>query len=450
MASLSVEMRVALVLKDGPMKPSPVTAVVDQPGPTGGRHAIYFLFAADAISLIGNQLTVIAIPWFVLETTGNAVQAGLIAIANILPIILAGFFGGTLVDRLGYKRMSVVADIASGITILFIPILFGIGLLPFWALWVLVFLGGLLDAPGSTARAALVPELAEAAGMPLERAGSLLQIVDRSSRLLGAPLAGLLVATMGAQNILLLDAVTFAISAAMVAVLVPAFQTAASTKRQHYMADLIEGLRFLHRDRLLLVIVGTVMISNALDAAKGAVILPVYALEIFDSSVALGFMFGLSGGGAIIGALAYAAVGHRLSRRWVFVGAFIAVSLPVFVLAMTLSLWVVLLVHFLAGVASGPINPVISTVKFERVPPNMRGRVFGTITAGAWMAMPLGVMLGGYGIELAGLIPTLLIVGILYLAMTLSLAFNPILKLMDVRIESGQGRRESESRAIRL
>ncbi len=397
-----------------------------------GRRAIYLLFTANTISLIGNQLTLLAIPWFVLETTGSAVQTGLTAFFHILPIVIAGFFGGTIVDRLGYKRTSIVADIASGITVVFVPILFSLGLLPFWMLLVLVFLGALLDAPGSTARAALVPELAQAANMSLERASSLLQIVERASRLVGAPLAGLLVAVMGAQNVLWLDAATFVVSAAMVAFLVSIAPTVTPTIKQRYTSELVEGLRFLAQDRLLLVIVGTVMITNFLDAAKGSVILPVYARDVYDSAVALGLMFGLSGGGAVLGALAYGIVGHKYSRRWVFVSAFIAVSLPIFVLAALPPLPIVLLAQLVSGIAAGPINPVLSTIEYERIPPNMRGRVFGTITAGAWMAMPLGVLLGGYAIEWAGLVPTLLIVGSCYLLTTFSLTFNPVLKLMDV------------------
>jgi predicted MFS family arabinose efflux permease len=129
--------------------------------------------------------------------------------------------------------------------------------------------------------------------------------------------------------------------------------------------------------------------------------------------------------------LVYGAVGYKYSRRWIFVGAFIAVSLPIFVLAVLPPLPVVLLAQFLSGVAAGPINPVLSTVEYERIPPTMRGRVFGTITAGAWLAMPLGVLLGGLAVETAGLVPTLLVVGSLYLLTTLSLVFNPTLKLMD-------------------
>lgn len=424
------------------MKPSTSTVTTNETtavepenskSPSSGRRTIYFLFAANTISLIGNQLTLIAIPWFVLETTGSAVQTGLTAAAHIVPIVLASFFGGTLVDRLGYKRMSIVADLASGVTVIFVPILFGLGLLPFWMLLVLVFFSALLDTPGSTARAALVPELAEAAGMSLERAGSLIQIMERSSRLIGAPLAGLLVASLGAQNALWLDAATFAVSAVIIALFIPTAQTVRPTVKQRYTADLIEGLQFLRQDRLLLVIVITVMVTNFLDVAKGSVILPVYANEVYESAVALGLMFGLSGGGAVLSAFIYGMVGHKYSRRWVFVGSFIAVSLPIFVLATLPPLPVVLISQFISGVAAGPINPVLSTVEYERIPPNMRGRVFGAIHAGAWLAMPLGVLLGGYVVEWAGLIPALLLVGGCYLLATLSLIFNPVLKLMDVR-----------------
>jgi len=406
--------------------------VSDTPIKQHGRYAIYPLLIANAISLIGNQLTLIAIPWFVLETTGSAVQTGLTAFFNILASVIAGFFGGTLVDRLGYKRMSIVSDIASGITVVFVPILFVLGLLPFWMLLVLVFLSALLDAPGSTARAALIPELAEAVDMSLEKASSLLLVVERAARMVGAPLAGLLVAVMGAQNVLWLDAATFAVSAVMIALLVPVSQTVRPAQKQQYRSALGEGLQFLRRDRLLMVIIVTVMITNFLDAAKGAVILPVYARDVYDSAVALGLMLGLSGAGAVVGALVFGAVGHKYSRRWVFVGAFIAVSLPIFILATLPPLWMVLLAQLITGIAGGPINPVLSTIEYERIPKNMRGRVFGTITAGAWLAMPLGVLLGGFAIEGIGLVPTLLVVGSCYLLTTVSLAFNPVLKLMDV------------------
>jgi MFS family permease len=214
-------------------------------------------------------------------------------------------------------------------------------------------------------------------------------------------------------------------------VAIPAGVTIEREAEQTYLGDLMEGLRFLRHDRLLLVIIATVMVTNFLDAAKSSVIYPVYASEIYNSSVALGLMFGLSGGGAVIGAIIYGWIGHRYSRRLIFIFSFMAVSLPIFVLALFPPLYVVLLVQLFNGIAAGPINPVLSTVEYERIPVHMRGRVFGAITAGAWMAMPLGVLLAGYALEWVGLAPTLLVTGALYLLTTGSLLFNPVLHEME-------------------
>lgn len=395
------------------------------------RLPILALFTANATSMTGNQLAMLAIPWFVLATTGSAVKTGLTAFFSILPVVLSAFFGGALVDRVGYKRTSIIADLASGIAVALIPLLYAAQLLEFWMLLALVFLGALLDAPGTTAREALVPDLAQAAGMPLERASSLLQIVERGSRLLGAPLAGILVGTLGAQNVLWLDTATFAVSALLVAVAVPTLRVAPQEQPGSYPAQLREGLLFIRGDRLMLALVLLLVITNFLDAAKSSVILPVLARSAYGSAVALGLMFGLSGGGAVAGALLYGWLGPTLSRRWIFTLGFIVVSLQSLMLAFLPPLPLALIIQALTGLAAGPLNPILSTLTYEHVPANMRGRVFGTITASAFVAMPLGVLVAGYLLDLAGLRPVLLAVGACYLLTTLTLLFNPALRAMD-------------------
>ena len=135
------------------------------------RLPIFALLAANTISLAGSALTMIALPWFVLQTTGSAAMTGLAGFFVALPGFLAGIFGGTLVDRLGYKRVSVVADLVSGIAIALIPLLFNTVGLAFWQLLALIFLGALLEIPGVTARRALLPELAGMARVRLDRFG---------------------------------------------------------------------------------------------------------------------------------------------------------------------------------------------------------------------------------------------------------------------------------------
>lgn len=397
------------------------------------RRALYGLFAAGAISLTGNQLAALAVPWFVLSTTGSAAQTGISAFFTILPTVLAAFFGGAIVDRLGYRRTSIIADLASGLTVALIPLLYGLGMLPFWLLLALVFCGALLDAPGATARRALVPELAAAAGMSLERASSLLQVVDRGARLLGAPLAGLLIAALGPQQALWLNTLTFAISALLTAAAVPRLAAPPPAAAQPYLAQLAEGLRFIRRDRLTRTLVLIVLVTNFLDAAHASVIMPVFAQQRYGSALALGLIFGVSGGGAVLGALLYGMVGQRLSRRRVFICAFMAVSLPMLALATLPPLPVALALQALAGLAAGPINPILSTLQYERVPADMRGRVFGATTAGAFVAMPLGVLLAGFLLEWTGLQAALLLTGICYLLTTGSMLLNNSLHEMDER-----------------
>ena len=155
------------------------------------------LLAANAISITGNRLTQLAIPWFVLQSTGSVGKTGLVGFFSLLPFVISSALGGVIVDRLGYRRASIVADLASGATVLRIPILYHTVGLPFAALLALVFARALLDAPGQTAREAMLPDLLEQAGMTLERGTSLFDGVSRGANMLGAPLAGVLIAVLG-------------------------------------------------------------------------------------------------------------------------------------------------------------------------------------------------------------------------------------------------------------
>jgi len=397
---------------------------------------IYSLFVANAISLVGNVFTTIAIPWFVLQTTGSATQTGITGFFTILPVVIAGFFGGTLIDRLGYKRTSIISDLASGVTTALIPLLhFTIGL-EFWQLMVLVFLGALLDSPGGTARAALLPELAEQAGMPIERATSLTHVIERGARLVGAPLAGLLIGIMGTENVLWLDAASFFISAAIIWIVISGkIAVEKEEKSTGYFDELRDGLRFIAHDKLILSIVIMVMLTNFLDSIFGGVVRPVYVKEVYGSAIGLGLLIAANGGGAVIGGLIFAAIGHRLSRHAVFVGAFVLTGMQLWVYLFYPPIAVLVTTGLIFSLGAGPLNPIIGAVEFERIPENMRGRVFGAVTAGAWIAMPLGMLFGGVFTEKLGVFPMLVFLGTTYLIVTLSMAFIPAMKEMNKKIQ---------------
>jgi len=395
---------------------------------------IYALFTANAISLVGNVMSAIAIPWFVLQTTGSATKTGITGFFTILPVVLAGFFGGTLVDRMGYKRTSVIADIASGVTTLLIPLLYFTVGLQFWQLMVLVFLGALLDSPGDTARSALIPELAELAHMPIERATSLIHIIERSSRLIGAPLSGLLIAWIGTENVLWLDAASFFISAGIVAAAINIHQPVTHEERMprgKYFDELFEGLRFIYKDKLVLSIVVMIMLTNFLDTIFGGVLQPVFVKQAYGLAFDLGLLIAANGAGAVIGALIYSAISLRVPRHTAFVAGFVLAGMRYLLYATNPALWFAVSFTLILSTGAGPLNPIIGAVEFERIPKNMRGRVGGAINAGAWLAMPLGMLIGGVLTDLLGTQKMFLGLGVIFTLTTVSMAFIPAMKEMN-------------------
>lgn len=393
------------------------------PAATRTRAPFLGLLAAHAVSMTGNTLTVVALPLYVLMTTGSPAQTGITGFFATAPIVLGGAFGGVVVDRVGYRRASVLADLVSGATLALVPILDGTVGLPFPALLALVFASGLLDAPGQTARIALVPEAAEAAGVPLERAVGLIEAAERGARMLGGPLAGLGVALLGPLSLLAVDAASFGLSALLLLRLVPATLATRSgaASGQGYWRDLGEGLRFTVREPLLRAIVLLVLLTNLLDAAKTSVLLPVYAERQLGGGAAFGLLIGVMAAGALAGNLTYGAVGHRLPRRPVFVVAFaLAGAPPLLAMGGGAPLHRLVPLVALAGFCAGAINPIIGVVKLERVPPGMRARVYGLVNAGCWAAVPLGALLAGLAVEQVGLRPTLVAAGVAYLLVSLT------------------------------
>ncbi|MGH9119625.1 MAG: hypothetical protein ACRD0A_17640 [Acidimicrobiales bacterium] len=118
-----------------------------------------------------------------LVTTGSPALTGLAVFFNFLPAVLAGFFGGVIVDRLGFQKTSVVADLASLAAVAAIPRLYTTVGIELWQLMALAFLGALLDAPGATARQALFPDVVELAGVTMERASGIRGGIQQGSLL---------------------------------------------------------------------------------------------------------------------------------------------------------------------------------------------------------------------------------------------------------------------------
>ena len=385
------------------------------------RAPLGALLGANLLSVTGTTITTVAVPWFVLETTGSAARTGVTAAVSLAPVVVSAGLGGAIVDRVGYRRASVISDVAGAVLVAAIPALWLTAGLPFGVLLALLFARCLFATPGETAREALLPEVAAHAGTPLERGMSTLDGVSRAGKMVGAPLAGALIAVFGAADLLFADGITFAVSAALVGAGARAVAEPRHPHTGSYGTRLREGLAYLWRDRLLRAMCVMVLVTNLLDAAYGQVLLPVYARDVLHSALALGAISGVFSAGAVVGTVLYGAVGARLPRRATFVLSFLLGGGPRFLLLMLgPPLPVLLGLLFLFAVGTGSINPLLGVVQVERIPGTLRARVMGATTAVAWAAMPLGGLLGGLLAARAGVHAALLFCGAAYILTTLA------------------------------
>ena len=406
------------------------------------RKPLYGWLTAEAISLTGTRISMIALPWFVLTTTGSATRTGLVALAEMTPMVILKVLGGPIIDRLGARRVSIGCDVASMLAVGAIPLLHALGWLTFPIFLGLVAVAGALRGPGDSAKSALIPSLVERAAVPMERATGLNATVERTASMLGAAFAGGLVAVIGPTNALVFDAVSFGLCAAILAATTRALRAPApapitqeagpAEPAEPYLRQLREGWDFLRRDRVLLGIAVMVAVTNLLDLAYAGLLVPVWAKESGGGAGAIGLLFATFSGASVVGALCAAAWGQRLPRFKTYLLAFLICGSPrFFMLGLGFPLWAVLALAVVSGVGSGFINPVLGAVMFERIPQQLVGRVSSLSSAMCFALMPLGGLLGGLLVGSFGLATALFVCGGAYFVATMAPALDPAWKGMD-------------------
>ena len=158
------------------------------------------LLAAEVISSTGTQMTWLALPWFVLVTSGSAARMTIVMAVELLGFAAASLPSGPLVHRLGARRTMLLADAARAPLMLLVPVLHWSGHLTYAPLVVLALLLGMLGAPFFTAQRVILPELLGEDERTVGQANALFQGAIRTTLLLGPPLAGVLIGVFGADN----------------------------------------------------------------------------------------------------------------------------------------------------------------------------------------------------------------------------------------------------------
>lgn len=263
------------------------------------------VLAADVVSRLGNQLTTLAIPWFVLATTGSAGRMGVVFAVELLPVVILGVPSGSVVARFGARRVMIAGDVIQVALICLVPILHLSGVLTYWMLLVLVALTGAVKAPYVAAQRTLIPDVVGTDEAALTASNTLVESSTWTSRLAGPSIAGLIIAWLGALNLLWIDAGTFIFSALALLGL-PRPRTASEVGEAAGGGDgghVWDGLHYVLGDRVLrrLAVVAT---GYGLLIPPITLVLPVLAMNTYggDPRIA-GWLFGAWGVGAVGGSV---------------------------------------------------------------------------------------------------------------------------------------------------
>jgi MFS family permease len=401
------------------------------------RHSPVPLLQLELATLLsgaGNGAAMVVLPWIVLELTGSAGAAGLLAAATAIPLLGASLVSGTVVDTLGRRRTSVMSDLLSATSVAAIPIVGHLVGLSLGWLIALAVVGAVFDPAGVTARETMLPAAAGRAGWPLHRANGVHEAVWGVAFLLGPGVGGVLIALVGGINALWFTAVAFVASALLVGFLrVPD----AGRPEEHHVPDGFwsgtrDGLRFVWRDRLLraLLVITAVLVSVYMPVE--GVLLPV-EFEAQDQPGRLGLVVMAMSLGGIAGALGYGLVGRRWRRSTLYRGALVMTGVFLLVLATLPPFGVMLVAALFIGVAYGPVGPLVNLALQTRSPERMRGRVVGIITSAEYAAGPFGYLVVGAATERFGVQPTFLAIGVAIMVVALAtLAVRSLRELDDL------------------
>jgi MFS family permease len=394
------------------------------------------LVVASTVSLLGSRMTAVALPWFVLATSGgDARRLGVVAAVELIPYVVVCALVGPLIDRLGSRVMSIGGDLVSALVVAAIPLLQQAGGLSYPLLLVLVATAGLVRAVGDTAKhGAIFPQTVEAASIDMTRAAGMVDGTSRAASMIGGLLGtGFIVLLGGAANVLLLDAGSFLLCALIVAVFVRVSGRDRSEPSEPYGVALRAGFAFIRSDRLMLGLTLMLFVTNLLDQSFGSVLAPLWSHNVFGSPWGIVLISTTFGAGAVIGNIIFTALAPRMPRWALYTGGFLIVGGPRFALLAIHAPSVVIGVYgVVCGLAIAAVNPILSAVMYERIPAHLLARVGGLGTAIGYAGMPLGALLGGwlggYGVSFA-----LFVTGGLYFAATLAPLCGRFWRQMDVR-----------------
>jgi MFS family permease len=381
------------------------------------------LLLGQTTSQFGTQISGVAIPLLaVLTLHASAFQVGLIGAASTISFAVIGLPAGAWLDRRPRRRFLIGSDVARAVLLASIPVAGLLGVLSLAQVIVVALLAGFARVFFDVGYQSYIPTVI---GTERVLAGnSAMEFLRSSGQVAGPGIGGLLISLVGAANVVLLDALTFAVSAGtLLAIRTREPERATDAGSGHLGHRILEGLSFVLRNRVLLAIAIASAVSNFVFAVASAVTMIFLSRTLGLSAVGIGLVIAAGSAATMAGAAAVSRLARAVgSVRVIWLS--LAVTVPQVLVAFAQPGLLVLL--FVAGSAAGEFGQIvyaISNVSLRQrlCPDHVLSRVNATMGVLIMGLFPLGALIGGLSGELIGPRLTLLGAGVLLTAAPLTL-----------------------------
>lgn len=368
---------------------------------------ILALLCAETVSTSGSEMTWLAVPWFVLATTGSPTRMGFVVAAGVAGAALFGLPGGALLARVGARQTMLIADACRAPLVLAVPVLHWTGALSYPLLLAIVFAESAFFGPYFAAQRVVVPELLGEVEEVVGRANALLQGATRITLVLGPATAGVLIGVVGAATVLVIDAASFAVSFALIASFLPRTRPVI---RAESSGGVFAGLAYIRRDPLLRAWGSMMVVIDASWLVLFAAV-PVLVFEEYGRHAAIaGWLIGAFGAGALAGnVIAYRTLRRFDSLTWASVGLLVE-AVPLWLLPLPLPAVAVGAALCASGLANGLVNPALHSILTLRPPAAIRGKVMSALLTLSQVGGPLALLAAGPALGAFGARPVFAVV----------------------------------------
>jgi MFS family permease len=369
-----------------------------------------WLWLGDTASSLGDSVSFLALVWLVYETSGSTRTLGWFVAVYTAPVILGGPLVGAVLDRFDRRALLIADNLARASLMALVPVLHYGGALRLWHVYVVAFVYGVLKIFPLAGVPALIPDLVP--DDRLEAANGLETVSFFLSAVVGAAIAGALVATVGGASALWLDAASY-LFFAFALWRMGRVPLGGAGDEGGAVPSIRAALRFSLRTPVIL---ATTLMFMLVNVGEGIlhVVMPVYVREILAAGPgAYGTLVSAAAAAGLIGALA-----AGISPRSLGLGKAIAVSeilagLAYAGLAATPQLALAFVLFALGSLLLGPLTVWAQTIRMRFIPADMRGRVFGLLRTVMQSTLPLGALLASPLLDLGGMAAAALAVGTL-------------------------------------